>query len=135
LRYAARERQGLDDLFGDEGDDWRWSVDHEPDLVGWRRVLRALEALPCEVLFVKMPLVEGFEETFMADMQQRFEREIVGAISARGWTYLDLNGEPWPHTRPYFLGLTHLNFEGAELATELFTRTLLVPRLRGRSER
>ena len=131
LRIEAADREEVADLFDVEaGAAWRWSEPDEPDQIGWRRCLDVLEGLPCDVLFVKMPLAAGFEESRMPEMTARFRAEVVPAIRERGWQFLDLNRSPWPSHPDLFTGWTHLNYPGAEAATLLFVRDVVAPRLR-----
>jgi hypothetical protein len=131
LRRAGMTRQGREDVFDlAEGLKWRWTEPTEPDARGWRRCLDSLEALDCQVLFVKMPVQPGFDERYMPEMQKRFDAEILADIAARGWEYVPLVGDPWPTAPGLFISQTHLDFDGARLTTRLFVERILAPRLR-----
>ena len=113
------------------GHEWKWGRDEGPALRAWERCLDVLEDLPCDVLLVRMPLAEGFDEEHMPRMFERLERDIVGGARARGIDYVDLNREPFPSEPWAFYSLTHLNVEGAEATTRALVSEVLAPRLSG----
>jgi len=128
---VAQQRIGRGDPFErSKGSGWLWSPPDTPDQVGWRRVLDACERLPCRVIFIRMPLKRGFDEEHMPVVSKRFADEVVGELTARGFEYHDLNAEPYPRRRRYFVGLTHLNADGCAETSRLLATELLSPALR-----
>lgn len=131
LVTAKRKVRNLakDNLVLPEGFGWAWTPPDGPDAIGWQRVMDAVAELPCETLFIRMPLVEGFDADHMAAAHSRFEREIVAGIRSAGHEYLDLNRPPYPRSRRYYTGLTHLDWDGAKITSELLADEVLAPRL------
>jgi hypothetical protein len=108
---------------------WDWTPPDGPDAVGYASAMKIIETLPCEVLFIHMPLETGFREAEMPVVSKRFFDEIVTDVTERGYDFVDLNGPPWPGGEPFFLTRTHLNIFGCSNTSKLFTDLLLVPRL------
>ncbi len=132
----ARQRAGRPDLFDlPPGMRWEWSAPDSPDQEGFRRCLEILRELPCDVLFVRMPLQAGFEQAHMVAETQRFREQIVPRLTAAGFRYLDLSAEPYPSTEPFFYSMTHLNRRGCVLTSRALVSGLLAPAILARRAR
>jgi len=130
-----RQRRGQPDLFDlPPGRAWKWSDPTSPDIVGWQRVLEICEQLPCKVIFVRMPLQEGFDAEHMPRVSRRFAAEIVTQLAERGFEYHDLNTAPYPLAPQYFAGITHLNRWGCEETSRILVSQLLAPQVRALRE-
>lgn len=125
------DRRGADELF-DLGPEriWQWPAPEGPELQAFARTLEALDALPCDVLFVRMPLTAGFDATYMPHVSRRFLEEIVPLVRQHGHEFLDLQGAPYPSDDGFFHGRTHLNLRGAEVTSRLLGSHVIAPRLR-----
>ena len=111
------------------GYEWEWLDPRSRARVAWEEILDVLERLPCDVLLVRMPLADGFDQEHMPRMHARFQAEIVAGARARGIDYVDLNRPPFPREDWAFFSLTHLNAEGAEATGRLLVSEVLAPRL------
>ncbi len=105
--------------------DWR-----EDDRKQFEGALEALAELDCAVVFVRLPLSGDWDRLHIRDQLERFEREIVPLIRARGFAYHDLNAAPYPLTDEFYWSSTHLNLAGAVATTREFSERVLAPLLR-----
>lgn len=127
-QHALATRQdGFEDV------EWVWSDESTLDQLAFDQCLERLAALPCDVLFVRMPLVEGFDAEHMPVVFPRFEAEVLPRIAERGFVYEDLNRPPFPRARELFLGITHLNYEGCLRTSRLLATDVLAPALARRA--
>ncbi|MEO0650151.1 MAG: SGNH/GDSL hydrolase family protein [Planctomycetota bacterium] len=130
-KQGSLRRRGADLFVLPEGYAWEWLEPDARAMAAWERILDQLEALPCDVLLVRMPLAKGFDAEHMPRMHARFESEIVAGARARGIDYVDLNGPPFPDEDWAFFSLTHLNAEGAQATGRVLVSEVLAPRLAG----
>jgi hypothetical protein len=98
-------------------------------MLGWRKVLDECAALPCRVVFVRMPVVEGWTAAQNKRHMRTFEEVIVPGIRAAGFEYVDLNREPFPRTEEFFKNETHVNEAGMELTSQHFGLEVVWPAL------
>jgi len=109
-----------------------WSAAESPDQVGMRRSLDLLEALPCRVIFVRMPIQPDFDRERMPVVSRRLLEEVVPSIEARGFDVHDLNRSPFPQTPELFRNPTHMNLAGCQRTSELLAESVLAPYLQPR---
>ncbi len=129
---AARNRVGRRDLFDlPPNMEWQWPAPDADEMVAFRLMLDLLDALPCPVTFVRMPLTPGFNEEHMPVVSPRFLAEIVPALEARGHDFYDLQGAPYPTDDRYYFSRTHLNRSGCEQTSAAFVSDVLAPLMRG----
>jgi hypothetical protein len=126
-RRQRQASRAADNFVLPPGYQWAWTAPDGPDARGFERVLELLDRLPCPVLFVRMPLVEGFDQRHMAEVYGRFRGEVVPQLLARGHRYEDLNRPPFPRDRSAFYSLTHLAANGAEQTTRHLVDEVLAP--------
>lgn len=105
--------------------DWR-----EQEIPQFEGALDALAELECAVVFVRMPLAGDWDRLHIQEQLERFEREVVPLIRARGFAYHDLNAPPYPSTDEFYWSSTHLNLDGAVETTREFCEQVLAPLLR-----
>ena len=127
----ARVRKGNPDRFDSISHGFDWTPAGGPDAVGYARAMEIIATLPCDVLFIHMPLEAGFREEITPVVTQRFFDEIVADVTERGYPFVDLNGPRWPQQKRFFLTRTHLNVLGCDRTSLLLTDRFLVPNLRG----
>ena len=123
-----RRDQDKADSFALEGLRWEWPTAEDAATEDWEAALDLLEALPCEVVFVRMPLAPGFDQEYMAEIYPTYTREVVERLQSRGFEYVDLQGAGWNDRPRWFRSLTHLNDAGASKVSSRFG-TELLPRL------
>lgn len=116
------------DSFALEGLRWEWPAAGSAAAEDWEDALDLLETLPCEVVFVRMPLEPGFDQEHMAEIYPDYTREVVEQLRSRGFEYVDLQGAGWNDRPRWFRSLTHLNDVGAAQVSARFGSELL-PRL------
>lgn len=93
-------------------------------------VLDELAALPCPVVFVRLPVAIEF------DLDQRrqlgaFQRRVVEPVLARGFEYHDLNVFGQLRQPGLFENPSHLNDRGRELASRILALTVIGPAVLG----
>ena len=131
-KQRVKNREGRPDLFElPPNKVWQWPQPTDDVLVSFRMLLDVLDELSCEVVFVQMPLMPGFAEANMPAVSQRFLEDIVPAIEARGYSFFDLQGAPYPTEPEQFFSLTHVNRAGCLVTSEVFARHVIAPILRG----
>ncbi|HKX45583.1 MAG TPA: hypothetical protein VJP77_02700, partial [Planctomycetota bacterium] len=97
-------------------------------LAAFGRSLDLLERLPCETVFVRLPVRLEFDVE-QARQLADFERLVVGELSARGLRYVDLNALPELRDPARFKDETHVTPEGAEQVSLLLARDVVLPEL------
>jgi len=127
------EQEDFFDL--DDGVEWVMDAADGEDRVQFRRALDVIDELACEVAFVRMPVVEGFDAAYMPRVFEQYEREVLGEVEARGHRYVDLNRPPYPRRPELFRGTTHLNRAGCVETSRAIVADLLVPLLRAAQRR
>ena len=85
---------------------------------GWQKLLDECAELPCQVVFVRMPVLPSWAAEQDQALMQRFDDLIVPGIRAAGFRYVDLNRGPFPQTAQFFKNDTHLNAAGMELLSQ-----------------
>lgn len=111
--------------------DWAWSGPGSEDWTAFEELLDRLDSLPCEVLFVRLPLQRGFDENSLPEEFARFRAEVLPELERRGFRYEDLNRAPFPRDAASYFSTSHLNRDGCEETSRLLASEVLVPFLDG----
>ena len=110
---------------------WVWSGPGSEDWDAFEELLDRLEDLPCEVLFVRIPLQSGFDENSLPEEYARFRAEVLPELERRGFGYEDLNRSPFPREADSYFSTSHLNRAGCEATSRLLATEVLGPLLGG----
>jgi hypothetical protein len=129
-RTAEALRTAADYLELPPGLEWEWPAEDSNTMAAWRRCLAVVDDLPCETIFIRMPVQRSFLDEEMPREDALFESQIVASVLAAGHRYVDLGASPYPFQKRYFNSMTHLNRDGCVAMSEVFVREVLVPLLR-----
>ncbi len=88
--------------------------------------LDLLASLPCKVAFVRMPVARSHDVEYAPEVAA-FERDIVAAVRARGFVYVDLNRIAVLRTGPLLANPTHTNTAGRGAASRALGLLLAAP--------
>jgi hypothetical protein len=108
---------------------WHWQSPESNDFQAWENLWDLLAKLPCQVIFVRMPIQGTFLRTQRGEVERNFQRHIVPEIEARGYRFFDLAKAPYPIEPGDYQNSNHLNLDGAQRCTQLFCERVLVPLL------
>jgi hypothetical protein len=108
---------------------WEWLPREDPESLAFLKLLDALQDLPCQVLFVRMPVGPAYLNRQEGQLEAWFQESMVGELRRRGYQFADLSAAPYPTERRFFRSNSHLRYEGAQRATELLLQREILPRL------
>jgi hypothetical protein len=108
---------------------WLLQPEQSHDMRAWRDLWSILDRLPCQVVFVRMPLNHTFLRLQGGEIERDFHRVVVSDIKARGYRFFDLACHPYPTEPSDYFHSNHLHATAAQRCTELLVRDVLAPLL------
>ena len=99
-------------------------------LDSFRRALDLLEELPCEVVFVRMPVLPEYDAEQEFELRQ-FREIVVPEVLERGFRVFDMNEDPELRDPKLYANPSHLNERGRRLASTWLAWEVVGPVLLG----